>query len=253
MILPTGPATGNRTCILEKKRQQGFSGETTLVVPRCLLNRVAATAAAFPLFTEKSAVESSRGKKAFDERIAARLENIEQQLRSLKQITIEEIESKIAIHRLTGYKRDFGVSRRWKIGVIRRIFPDPLVQGWRRRIMHVEWRTHARCLRGQLFPVMVKEVTIVLVTVVIGIRNVTRFNIDNRGYEKLHSPEGRWAAKEDRSTLVWNNIKIYTKIIKFKKWKPAIHLDNRYRLMRQEPMLDADGNVTNELGEDCED
>ncbi|XP_011064657.1 PREDICTED: uncharacterized protein LOC105152218 [Acromyrmex echinatior] len=43
------------------------------------------------------------------------------------------------------------------------------------------------------------------------------------------------------------------KIIKFKKWKPAIHLDNRYRLMRQEPMLDADGNVTNELGEDCED
>jgi len=77
MILPTGPATGNRTCILEKKRQQGFSGETTLVVPRCLLNRVAATAA-FLLFTEKSAVESSRGKKAFDERIAARLENIEQ-------------------------------------------------------------------------------------------------------------------------------------------------------------------------------
>jgi len=25
MILPAGPATANRTCILEKKRQQGFS------------------------------------------------------------------------------------------------------------------------------------------------------------------------------------------------------------------------------------
>lgn len=61
MILPAGPATGNRTCILEKKRQQGFSGETTLVVPRCLLSRVVA---AFPLFAEKSAVEKAlAGKK----------------------------------------------------------------------------------------------------------------------------------------------------------------------------------------------
>lgn len=33
-------------------------------------------------------------------------------------------------------------------------------------------------------------------------------------------------------------------------WKPAIHLDNRYRLMRHEPMLDADGNVTDQIGED---
>ncbi|KYN39598.1 hypothetical protein ALC56_06092 [Trachymyrmex septentrionalis] len=189
MILPTGPATGNRTCILEKKRQQGFSGETALVVPRCV--------------------------------------------------------------------RDFGVStRRWKIGVIRRIFPGPPpVQGWRRRIMHVERRTHARCLRGQLFPVVVKGenstlgksrartsrpdrfVTIVPVTIVtIGIRNVTRFNIDN--------------AKEDSSTLVWNNIKMYVKLIQFKPWKPAIHLDNRYRLMRHEPMLDADGNETDVIGKD---
>lgn len=35
-----------------------------------------------------------------------------------------------------------------------------------------------------------------------------------------------------------------------KKQKPAIHLDNRYRLMRHEPMLDADGNETNEIGEE---
>ncbi|KAI4482202.1 hypothetical protein M0804_008753 [Polistes exclamans] len=35
-----------------------------------------------------------------------------------------------------------------------------------------------------------------------------------------------------------------------KKLKPAIHLDNRYRLMRHEPMLDANGNETNEIGED---
>ncbi|KYN27555.1 hypothetical protein ALC57_03055 [Trachymyrmex cornetzi] len=41
------------------------------------------------------------------------------------------------------------------------------------------------------------------------------------------------------------------KLIQLKEWKPAIHLDNRYRLMRHEPMLDADGNVTNMLGEDC--
>jgi len=34
------------------------------------------------------------------------------------------------------------------------------------------------------------------------------------------------------------------------KLKPAINLDNRYRLMRHEPMLDAEGNVTTELGED---
>lgn len=32
--------------------------------------------------------------------------------------------------------------------------------------------------------------------------------------------------------------------------KPAIHLDNRYRLMRGEPMLDANGNETDEIGED---
>jgi len=76
MILPAGPATGNRTCILEKKRQQGFSGETTLVVPRCLLSRVAA-AAAFPLIAEKSAVESSLAEKKNDRRIATRLENFE--------------------------------------------------------------------------------------------------------------------------------------------------------------------------------
>lgn len=39
-------------------------------------------------------------------------------------------------------------------------------------------------------------------------------------------------------------------IIKRHKLKPAIHLDNRYRLMRNEPMLDADGNETDQIGED---
>ncbi|XP_011690513.1 PREDICTED: uncharacterized protein LOC105451640 [Wasmannia auropunctata] len=39
------------------------------------------------------------------------------------------------------------------------------------------------------------------------------------------------------------------KLITFgKEWKPAIHLDNRYRLMRHEPMLDAYGNVTDKIG-----
>ncbi|KYM82663.1 hypothetical protein ALC53_06838 [Atta colombica] len=38
-------------------------------------------------------------------------------------------------------------------------------------------------------------------------------------------------------------------LIQFQKPQPAIHLDNRYRLMRHEPMLDADGNVTDVIGE----
>ncbi|XP_031786879.1 uncharacterized protein LOC116417554 [Nasonia vitripennis] len=40
------------------------------------------------------------------------------------------------------------------------------------------------------------------------------------------------------------------KWMKTDDWKPAIHLDNRYRLMRGEPMLDANGNETDEIGED---
>ncbi|XP_076644964.1 uncharacterized protein LOC143354596 [Halictus rubicundus] len=32
--------------------------------------------------------------------------------------------------------------------------------------------------------------------------------------------------------------------------KPAIHLDNRYRLMRNEPMLDEEGCKTDKIGED---
>jgi hypothetical protein len=34
------------------------------------------------------------------------------------------------------------------------------------------------------------------------------------------------------------------------KYEPAIHLDNRYRLMAGLPMLDADGNETTEIGID---
>ncbi|XP_072759193.1 uncharacterized protein [Anoplolepis gracilipes] len=40
------------------------------------------------------------------------------------------------------------------------------------------------------------------------------------------------------------------KLITFTEYKPAIHLDNRYRLMRHEPMLDAEGKETNKIGED---
>ncbi|KAL0131187.1 hypothetical protein PUN28_002622 [Cardiocondyla obscurior] len=40
------------------------------------------------------------------------------------------------------------------------------------------------------------------------------------------------------------------KLIAFAKYNPVIHLDNRYRLMRHEPMLDADGNETDKIGED---
>jgi len=44
------------------------------------------------------------------------------------------------------------VSRRWEIGVIRGISRTlGTMQGCSERIMHVERRTHARCLRGQLF------------------------------------------------------------------------------------------------------
>ncbi|XP_067210425.1 uncharacterized protein [Linepithema humile] len=41
------------------------------------------------------------------------------------------------------------------------------------------------------------------------------------------------------------------KFITFAKVDPAIHLDNRYRLMRNEPMLDADGKETDRIGDDC--
>ncbi|XP_050449821.1 uncharacterized protein LOC126850654 [Cataglyphis hispanica] len=40
------------------------------------------------------------------------------------------------------------------------------------------------------------------------------------------------------------------KILTFTHYKPAIHLDNRYRLMRHEPMLDADYKETDQIGED---
>ncbi|KAK1130309.1 hypothetical protein K0M31_018445 [Melipona bicolor] len=49
------------------------------------------------------------------------------------------------------------------------------------------------------------------------------------------------------SFLTWF---LRVQIIKRHKLKPAIHLDNRYRLMRNEPMLDADGNETDQIGED---
>ena len=39
-------------------------------------------------------------------------------------------------------------------------------------------------------------------------------------------------------------------LIKTHEWAPAIHLDNRYRLMRGEQMLDAQGNPTDQIGED---
>ncbi|XP_034181579.1 uncharacterized protein LOC117604995 [Osmia lignaria lignaria] len=40
------------------------------------------------------------------------------------------------------------------------------------------------------------------------------------------------------------------KLVKLQRLCPAIHLDNRYRLMRHEPMLDADGKETKEIGKD---
>ncbi|XP_076227756.1 uncharacterized protein LOC143175014 [Nomia melanderi] len=40
------------------------------------------------------------------------------------------------------------------------------------------------------------------------------------------------------------------KLMQLQELKPAIHLDNRYRLMRKEPMLDANGCETDTIGED---
>lgn len=39
-------------------------------------------------------------------------------------------------------------------------------------------------------------------------------------------------------------------LMQLQELKPAIHLDNRYRLMRKEPMLDASGRETDTIGED---
>ncbi|XP_026670930.1 uncharacterized protein LOC108626817 isoform X1 [Ceratina calcarata] len=40
------------------------------------------------------------------------------------------------------------------------------------------------------------------------------------------------------------------KLVQFHEIKPAVHLDNRYRLMRHEPMLDAEGQRTDKIGKD---
>ncbi|KAK2574903.1 hypothetical protein KPH14_002594 [Odynerus spinipes] len=42
----------------------------------------------------------------------------------------------------------------------------------------------------------------------------------------------------------------FAKLRQKDKLNPAIHLDNRYRLMRHEPMLDAEGNQTDVIGDD---
>ncbi|TGZ52533.1 Uncharacterized protein DBV15_07946 [Temnothorax longispinosus] len=121
----------------------------------------------------------------------------------------------------------------------------------------------------------------ILVTIVaIDTRNAARFNIDSRDNAKLRRLEGRRLVKEDRrSTLggkqliasdvvrifgndtAWLSCRLLNDnapsslllfpLITLTEWKPAIHLDNRYRLMRHEPMLDADGNETDQIGEDC--
>lgn len=57
---------------------------------------------------------------------------------------------------------------------------------------------------------------------------------------------------ENKFSTIHVPVKIFPwhlfQLITFREWKPAIHLDNRYRLMRHEPMLDADGNKTDKIG-----
>ncbi|KAG7190112.1 hypothetical protein KM043_006246 [Ampulex compressa] len=56
----------------------------------------------------------------------------------------------------------------------------------------------------------------------------------------------------DALGMIWKDSKSIARaaLVTVREWKPAIHLDNRYRLMRKEPMLDANGMETNEIGDD---
>ncbi|XP_043682273.1 uncharacterized protein LOC122635755 [Vespula pensylvanica] len=71
---------------------------------------------------------------------------------------------------------------------------------------------------------------------------VTTIDVTLRDYHRFEIPSVPrfFDLRNPRVLKLW-----YTK-----KLKPAIHLDNRYRLMRHEPMLDADGKETDEIGED---
>ncbi|KZC07951.1 hypothetical protein WN55_09014 [Dufourea novaeangliae] len=66
-----------------------------------------------------------------------------------------------------------------------------------------------------------------------------RFNIDNGDDDKVPGGVGRGFTGSRPAGLMTGQ-----------ELKPAIHLDNRYRLMRNEPMLDAEGRETDCIGED---
>ncbi|KAL2713472.1 hypothetical protein V1478_017170, partial [Vespula squamosa] len=68
--------------------------------------------------------------------------------------------------------------------------------------------------------------------------------------ETLRSSRMYGYGRPMNSGQVFGLAECFAKLWYTKKINPAIHLDNRYRLMRHEPMLDADGKETNEIGED---
>ncbi|XP_016913219.1 uncharacterized protein LOC107998450 [Apis cerana] len=70
----------------------------------------------------------------------------------------------------------------------------------------------------------------------------TKIEVQIRGHRRFEitSPPGFFDLRNPRILKIW----------KLRKLKPAIQLDNRYRLMRKEPMLDADGKETDDIGPD---
>ncbi|XP_076175199.1 uncharacterized protein LOC143150615 [Ptiloglossa arizonensis] len=93
-------------------------------------------------------------------------------------------------------------------------------------------------------PLLLLQACVVISIPVIGCYKLFYTSIDVQlgGRQRFEIPSVPWFFDLRKPRVL--------KLVKLQEWKPVIHLDNRYRLMRNEPMLDADGNVTDDIGED---
>ncbi|XP_017883198.1 uncharacterized protein LOC108626817 isoform X2 [Ceratina calcarata] len=87
-------------------------------------------------------------------------------------------------------------------------------------------------------------------SVTVPIRGIPR-GTDGTEYIELREPNG--AAGDRREKIAEKRSArsaMFIPLVQFHEIKPAVHLDNRYRLMRHEPMLDAEGQRTDKIGKD---
>ncbi|XP_071627465.1 uncharacterized protein [Temnothorax longispinosus] len=113
------------------------------------------------------------------------------------------------------------------------------------QISTVLLRVRAHIFLFQLIPLVFVQTCVMLAIPFMAYHRlfVTTIDVQLTDYQRFEIPSvPRFFDLRNPRTL---------KLITLTEWKPAIHLDNRYRLMRHEPMLDADGNETDQIGEDC--